>query len=99
MIFFSFWNGTRGGIRTPDTRFRRPVLYPAELHVRINQRTDESVLIFFSNSSFHKAKRNTYASAFSGITFSIAPHVAIPSPGMVTVTVSPTLARKKVTDA
>ena len=25
--------GTGGGIRTPDTRFRRPVLYPAELCV------------------------------------------------------------------
>ena len=28
-------NGVSGGIRTPDTRLRRPVLYPTELQTRI----------------------------------------------------------------
>ena len=31
---FLIFSGTPGGIRTPDTRIRSPVLYPAELRVQ-----------------------------------------------------------------
>lgn len=31
VLFYYFYYGIRGGIRTPDRRLRRPLLYPAEL--------------------------------------------------------------------
>ena len=31
-----FWNGRRGGTRTPDPRIRNPMLYPPELHARVS---------------------------------------------------------------
>ena len=33
-------NGATGGIRTPDPRLRRPLLYPTELQTRKNGRSD-----------------------------------------------------------
>ena len=32
-------NGVSGGIRTPDTRLRRPVLYPTELQTQLERKT------------------------------------------------------------
>lgn len=41
--------GTGGGIRTPDTRFRRPVLYPAELRLQKIAHPFYQIILFFSS--------------------------------------------------
>jgi hypothetical protein len=38
-----FWSTTPGGIRTPNLRFRRPLLYPVELRARMSKSMTKSI--------------------------------------------------------
>ena len=45
--------GTPEGIRTPDLRFRRPLLYPTELLTHINDRTSKQIVYHLSVRTSH----------------------------------------------
>ncbi len=59
-----FLCGTRGGIRTPDTRFRRPVLYPAEL--RVLARASTIVIATLWEASFFLDRQSSWRIIWSG---------------------------------
>jgi hypothetical protein len=59
----AIWSSTPGGIRTPNLRFRRPLLYPVELRARMSKSMTKSIRSPRSRKRKSKAeplRRNAY---------------------------------------
>ena len=71
------------GIRTPDTRLRRPLLYPAELWAQIFKNIKDSIKIYFSTGAGEGDRTLATGLEGRGSTTELHPHVEINYNGAV----------------